>query len=579
MGVEEADDSEEEVPAAVRGRLAELADKEFDPVTFVVTKVPPAAFAAELTLLDLPVFQAIRPEELSSCAWNSKEKLTATPNVVAFTRRFNHVCLWAQKEILAGSKAKGRAETITHFIRIAKKLGDLKNLHSCFALVSALDSSPIFRLRDSWALVPATQKVSLDKLRRLFSSARNWERLRRHLSGAKLPAIPYLGLYLTDLLYIHLANPGSATLDRGPRETQMNNILRVLADFQRSEYPPSLCPHLPCVRAYLNSHAYIDELQKFVEDDLYKLSLEREPLESGPDSARSLPPPRRDSHPPHPQPPQPLSAAHSPRPHPSKKHLVPKTSSLTPNGHSAPGPLIFKPSHRKAASLGSQAPHQLSLAKAELFSNETFPSATRHLLDDSLLDVDGSTCTPSSSLASSHFVQDADDSGAETADAPRPLSSAPTPGTSCPSLLSDGLPASALDTEEGFSFQGPVRRKTLLKDGKRPAMGSGWSRYWLGLWGTNLFYFAPRPLPNRDPSSRVAFKRKPAKMLSISGWMVVMGEDPFNPDSFQLQEPSRGNVYKFRAGSQAKAMDWVKHLQTASELYKQRLPANLMSFD
>lgn len=43
--------------------------------------------AEQLTLIDLEVFCKIRPEELSSCAWNKRSKLEVAPNVVRFTQR------------------------------------------------------------------------------------------------------------------------------------------------------------------------------------------------------------------------------------------------------------------------------------------------------------------------------------------------------------------------------------------------------------------------------------------------------------------------------------------------------------
>ena len=74
----------------------------------------------QLTLLDLPVFCAIQPEELSSCKWNKKNKREIAPNIVAFISRFNHVSFWTVPEILRHEDLRSRTDTLAHFIKVGK---------------------------------------------------------------------------------------------------------------------------------------------------------------------------------------------------------------------------------------------------------------------------------------------------------------------------------------------------------------------------------------------------------------------------------------------------------------------------
>ncbi|XP_063795805.1 ras-specific guanine nucleotide-releasing factor RalGPS2 isoform X3 [Pseudophryne corroboree] len=575
--------------------------KSFDAVVFDVLMVTPEEYAGQITLMDMPVFKAIQPEELSSCGWNKKEKYSSAPNAVAFTRRFNQVSFWVVREILHAQTLKIRAEVLSHYIKTAKKLYELNNLHALMAVVSGLQSAPIFRLTKTWALLSRKDKTTFDKLEYVVSKEDNYIRLREYINSLKMtPCIPYLGIYLSDLTYIDSAYPSTGSiLENEQRSNLMNNILRIISDLQQScEYEIHLLPH---VQKYLNSVRYIEELQKFVEDDNYKLSLKIEPGTSTPRPAAS----REDLVGP--------EVGASPQ---SSRKSIPVEGVLLPPTPPSPRNLIPH-GHRKCHSLGYNFIHKMNTAE---FKSATFPNAgPRHLLDDSVMEphtpsrgqAESSTLSSGISIGSSDGSELSEDMSWPAFERNRlyhslgpmtrgtwngyrgPLKASRRPHAllsvrrlrissltrSCVQLRSSSSAESTELAVHSYSgtvtVQGVLRRKTLLKEGKKPTVAS-WTKYWAVLCGAQLLYYAAKSL---KATERKHFKSTSTKNVSVVGWMVMMADDPEHPDLFLLTDSEKGNSYKFQAGNRANALLWFKHLSAACQSNRQQVPANLMTFE
>uniref|UniRef100_A0A3B5AGM3 Ral GEF with PH domain and SH3 binding motif 1 n=1 Tax=Stegastes partitus TaxID=144197 RepID=A0A3B5AGM3_9TELE len=501
--------------------------KSYDAVVFDVLKVTPEEFA-----------------ELASCGWNGKEKHSLAPNVVAFTRRFNQVSFWLVREILTAQTLKIRAEILSHFVKIAKKLLELNNLHSLVSVVSALQSAPIFRLSKTWALVSRKDRATFEKLNYLTSKEENYTRMREYIRSLKMvPCIPYLGIYLLDMIYIDSAYPASdSIIETEQRTNQMNNLLRVISDLQMSCNYDYLVT-LPHVQKYLLSVRYIEELQKFVEDDNFKLSLKIEPGSSSPRIASS----KEDL------------AGLSEVSVSMRYNRRPTCPDASVGVHISTPP----PSHhRKSHSLGNNMMCQYGMSESR---SATFPiEKARHLLDDSFLESQSPVRNDPHSTSVSNGL------------------SLGISESSFGEELSPGMESStATNTCYGCSdssnvtIEGPLRRKTMLKEGRKPKLSS-WTRFWITLSGSTLTFYGAKAL---RASERKHYKSSPCKKVCVTGWMVVLPDDPARPNIFHLNDPDKGNVYKFQTGSRFSAIIWHKNLEEACRSSRPQIPANLMSFE
>ncbi|KAL1117470.1 hypothetical protein AAG570_004795 [Ranatra chinensis] len=125
-------------------------------------------------------------------------------------------------------------------------------------------------------------------------------------------------------------------------------------------------------------------------------------------------------------------------------------------------------------------------------------------------------------------------------------------------------------------MQGCLRRKTILKDGRKPAVAS-WQRYWVQLWANSLVFYLPKAFKGTE---RTDYRREPCKVTPTTGCLVSLSDNPMHPDIFHIRDPIKSNLYKFKACSREEAQSWFSALQETLGLGQDAdNPANLISFE
>lgn len=227
--------------------------------------------AEQITLLDHIVFRSIPYEEFLGQGWMKLDKNERTPYIMKTSQHFNEMSNLVASQIMNYADISSRANAIEKWVAVADICRCLHNYNGVLEITSALNRSAIYRLKKTWAKVSKQTKALMDKLQKTVSSEGRFKNLRETLKNCNPPAVPYLGMYLTDLAFIEEGTPNFTEegLVNFSKMRMISHIIREIRQFQQTAYR---IDQQPKVIQYLLDKALVID-----EDTLYDLSLKIEP--------------------------------------------------------------------------------------------------------------------------------------------------------------------------------------------------------------------------------------------------------------------------------------------------------------
>ncbi|KAH6582268.1 hypothetical protein BASA60_002030 [Batrachochytrium salamandrivorans] len=254
-------------------------EMEYDPEAFDILEVSPKEIARHLTLLSSEFFRSITRAELESLAWTGSDKDKLTPAIVNITNNFNQIAIWVAQQILEAKSPKRRFQLICYFIRVAKGCLDCNNFDSVRSIVAGLQSTPVYRLERTWAMVGRRERAVFDKIAELASLDHNNDCYRRRLESTKPPFVPYLGTHLGDITFVsECMKKDKGNLQRIQQyEERVTQFHELLDEIERWR---AVCiysyPRNKCIADAITQNVIFPEQLRDTQDDHYRLSYQIE---------------------------------------------------------------------------------------------------------------------------------------------------------------------------------------------------------------------------------------------------------------------------------------------------------------
>ncbi|KAF9435094.1 hypothetical protein BGZ76_006906 [Entomortierella beljakovae] len=238
--------------------------------------IDPLELARQLTVMEAANYNKIKPIECLAKAWTSDdpELVGKASNIKKIIETSNLYSNWINEVVLSEKETKKRASVIKHLVVLAEKLRLLNNFSMLAATTAALSQSPIHRLKRTWEMVPTKTMNSLAALQSITSSAKNWADYRAELHSVNPPCVPFMGVYLTDLVMIEDGNPDFLRkVDNHINFYKRVGTAEVIREIQQYQSVPYCLTVVPEIQTFIRRG--MDSAKSVT--DLYETSLTLEP--------------------------------------------------------------------------------------------------------------------------------------------------------------------------------------------------------------------------------------------------------------------------------------------------------------
>jgi hypothetical protein len=235
-----------------------------------VLDMHPIEVARQMTLLESTMLKAIEAREWIGQGWTTNDG--RSPNLVAFIDRFNAVSSWVATTVVSGETIEARCSLIRYFVLVAQECLALNNYNGALEVLSGLDSASLARMIQTWTALSPTVLKQFETLRETVTIGNNYRTMRDLVSSALGPAIPYLGMYMADLLFIEEGNPTLVDEDLYNFE-KLEMVAKVVVAFEQLKLQRYQLAAQLLLQHFLRKPYFLDE------DALFALSLTRESRE------------------------------------------------------------------------------------------------------------------------------------------------------------------------------------------------------------------------------------------------------------------------------------------------------------